>query len=131
MNPSSPNFDHGGQSQRRSAEYAGDIVHKCVRITQVHSLLLHSHSPVRRQSDMTGERSGEGPTALRAFRGTGVSHRPLPDSELRLSNFFLRWKNPVTIILARPGIRTQDLSAAVVLVPCTLTTTPPRQSTKP
>ncbi|KAL0811210.1 hypothetical protein ABMA28_009640 [Loxostege sticticalis] len=31
--------------------------------TQVHSLFLHSHSPMGQQSDTTGERSGAGPTA--------------------------------------------------------------------
>ncbi|PZC72607.1 hypothetical protein B5X24_HaOG210894, partial [Helicoverpa armigera] len=30
--------------------------------TQVHSLFLHSHSAMGRQSDTTGERSGAGPT---------------------------------------------------------------------
>ncbi|CAD0206421.1 unnamed protein product [Chrysodeixis includens] len=41
-----------------------DIVHQPV-LTQVHSLLFFG-----RQSDTTGERSGAGPTFLRAFRNT-------------------------------------------------------------
>ncbi|KAG6463593.1 hypothetical protein O3G_MSEX013959 [Manduca sexta] len=71
---------HGDQPRRRYYSARVCAIHK-------HSLFLHSHSLVRRQADMTGERSGAGPTALRAFRGTGVSHRQLPDSELRLRNF--------------------------------------------
>ena len=37
--------------------------------TQMHSLFPHFHSPME-----SGERSGAGPTALRAFQVTGVSH---------------------------------------------------------
>ncbi|CAD0206417.1 unnamed protein product [Chrysodeixis includens] len=52
------------------ASYAGHIiVHKRV-LTQGHSLFLDSHSPMGRQSDTTGERSGAGPTFLRVFRNT-------------------------------------------------------------
>ncbi|CAH0602069.1 unnamed protein product [Chrysodeixis includens] len=52
------------------ASYAGHIiVHKRV-LTQVHSLFLHSHSAMGRQSDTTGERSGAGHTFLRAFQNT-------------------------------------------------------------
>ena len=40
--------------------------------TQVHSLFPNSHSPMGRQFDTTGARSGAGPTAL------GVSHYQLP-----------------------------------------------------
>ncbi|KAG6438820.1 hypothetical protein O3G_MSEX000252 [Manduca sexta] len=110
----------------RRRYYSMYVVHKCVRSTQVHTLFLHSYSSERRQSDMFGERLGAGPTTLCAFPGTRVHQ--LPDSELRLSNV-LRWNNPVTIILAQLGIRTQDLSAVLVLVPCTITTTP-RQKEK-
>ncbi|KAF9794069.1 hypothetical protein SFRURICE_013534, partial [Spodoptera frugiperda] len=38
----------------------------------VHSLFPHSLNPMRRQTDMTREKSGVGPMALHAFRDTGV-----------------------------------------------------------
>ncbi|KAF9803715.1 hypothetical protein SFRURICE_012014, partial [Spodoptera frugiperda] len=43
--------------------------------TQVQSLLPHSHNPMEQQADMTGERLGAGPMALRAFQDTGVKPR--------------------------------------------------------
>ncbi|KAF9798952.1 hypothetical protein SFRURICE_011591, partial [Spodoptera frugiperda] len=39
--------------------------------TQVYSLFSLALHPIERQTDATGERSGAGPTALRAFRATG------------------------------------------------------------
>ena len=48
--------------------------------------LPHSHSPMGRQTDIIRERSGSGPTALRAFRNTGVSHHQLPNSGLLMRN---------------------------------------------
>ena len=44
----------------------------------------NSHSPMERQSNTTGERSGAGPTALRAFRDTGVSHHQVPTTDCYL-----------------------------------------------
>ena len=66
-------------------------MHKCVRNTKVYSLFLHTHIPVRRQSDMTGVSSGAGPTALLDFRGPVSVHRQL--TRLRIATEFLRWEN--------------------------------------
>ena len=52
-------FGHGGQTQRRSAICAGDIiVQRVCTQAQVHSLFLYSHNPMGRQSDTIAERSG-------------------------------------------------------------------------
>ena len=59
----------------------------------MHSLFPNSHSKMGRQSDTAGERSGAGPTALRAFRGTGVSHHQLPNSGLLLRNSLIEKPN--------------------------------------
>ena len=60
----------------------------CALQAQVHSVFLYFHNPMGQQSDTTGERSGAGPLAYRAFRGTGVSYLQLPNSGLLLRNFY-------------------------------------------
>ncbi|PZC72507.1 hypothetical protein B5X24_HaOG211075 [Helicoverpa armigera] len=49
--------------------------------TQVHSLFLQSHSPMGRQSDTTGERSGAGPTFACSPMHGCINHQ-LPGSGL-------------------------------------------------
>lgn len=61
----------GSLSQRRPANYAGDIIfHK----TQIRAhLVLSLHKPLRWLFDSTGKRSGAGPRALRALWATCCS----------------------------------------------------------
>ena len=75
-------FGHGGQSQRRSAICAGDIiVHKCVRR---HRCTLCSDTliirwdayPTRPERDQAQDKR------LNVLSATGVSHHQLPDSGL-------------------------------------------------
>ena len=55
-------FEHAPSQLRGSS----CIVPKYARNTQVHSLFHHSYNPIGWQTDTTGERSGAGPTIVRA-----------------------------------------------------------------
>ncbi|CAH0716634.1 unnamed protein product, partial [Brenthis ino] len=94
------------------------VSHRCTLYSS------HSHTPVGRLLDTTGDSKGAGPTALRALRGTGVRHRQLPNFGLLLRLTIqkdsinklgpTRDSNP-----GPPGVQ-----------PYMLATTPPRQLNK-
>lgn len=58
-------FDHGGQTSSLRRRYYS--AQACAQ-----TLFPHSLTPMERQTDTTGDRSGEAPLAIRAFLDTGV-----------------------------------------------------------
>ncbi|KAG6463918.1 hypothetical protein O3G_MSEX014155 [Manduca sexta] len=64
---------------RRQDQPSSQEILQCISVCAVHKCTLCSFTIIV-IVDRSGERPRAGPTALRAFRGTGISHCRLPDS---------------------------------------------------
>ena len=90
-----------------------------VFVTQVASLFLHSHSPMGRQSDTTGERSGAGPTFTCSPMHGCINHQ-LPGSGLLCESLL----KPTKRFRPDSGIEPETSCSAAALA----TARPTRQS---